>query len=140
MESLSHVLVPIIAIVFALAIPIVSIIVDYFNKKNKMQVIEKAIEKGLSLEGLSFPEEKKGPRLPYRGGMVVLAVGIGMAIFSFLMAQIEIKAFYPILGVSFIPALIGLALIINDRINYDRYFKKDLDQPSSSFGMQNHNL
>ncbi len=140
MESLSHVLVPIIAIVFALAIPIVSIIVDYFNKKNKMRVIEKAIEKGLSLEGLSFPEEKKGPRLPYRGGMVVLAVGLGVGIFAVLLGAVEPKALYPILGIGSILTLLGIALIINDRINYDRYFKKDLDQPSSSFGMRDNNL
>ena len=131
-------LVPIVAIAFSLSIPIISLIIDHFNRKSKMKVIEKAIEKGVTLEGLSL--EEKRPRVPYRAGMVLLAVGIGMAIFSFLMAQIEIKAFYPILGIAFIPALIGIALIINDKINYDRYFKKDLDQPSSSFGMQNNNL
>ena len=124
-----HDLVPIISIVLALSIPIISIIVEYFNRKNKLKLFEKAIEKGVTLEGLSL--EEKRPRVPYRAGMVLLAVGIGIAIFAFLMAQIEIKAFYSILGVSFIPALIGIALIINDRINYDRYFKKDLDKPSS---------
>jgi hypothetical protein len=122
-------LIPIVAIVFALSIPIISIIVEYFNRKNKLRLFEKAIEKGVTLEGLSL--EEKRPRVPYRAGMVVLAVGIGMAVFAFLMAQIEIKAFYSILGVAFIPALIGIALIINDRINYDRYFKKDPDKPSS---------
>jgi hypothetical protein len=132
-------LVPIVAIVFALSIPIISIIVDHFNRKSKMKVIEKAIEKGVTLEGLTL-EEKKEPRGPYRSGMVVLAVGIGLAVFAFLMASIEIEAFYPILGAASIPALIGIALIINDRINYDRYFKKDPDQPSSSSGMENHNL
>jgi hypothetical protein len=131
-------LVPIVSIVFALSIPIIAIIVDYFHRKNKLKLFEKAIEKGVTLEGLSL--EEKRPRVPYRSGMVTLAVGLGMAIFAFLMAQIEIEAFYPILGAAFIPALIGLALIINDRINYDRYFKKDLDQPSSSFGMRDNNL
>ena len=133
-----HDLVPIISIVLALSIPIISIIVEYFNRKNKLKLFEKAIEKGVTLEGLSL--EEKRPRVPYRAGMVLLAVGIGIAIFAFLMAQIEIKAFYPILGAAFIPALIGIALIINDRINYDRYFKKDLDQPSSSLGMRDNNM
>jgi hypothetical protein len=132
-------LVPIVAIAFSLSIPIISIIIDHFNRKSKMKVIEKAIEKGVTLEGLTL-EEKKEPRGPYRSGMVVLAVGIGMAIFAFLMASVEIEAFYPILGAASIPVLIGIALMINDRINYDRYFKKDPDQPSSSIGMENHNL
>jgi len=133
-----HDLLPFITVVLALSIPIISIIVEYFNRKNKLKLFEKAIEKGVTLEGLSL--EEKRPRVPYRAGMVLLAVGIGMAIFSFLMAQIEIKAFYPILGIAFIPAVIGIALIINDKINYDRYFKKDLDQPSSSLGMRDNNL
>jgi len=133
-----HDLLPFITVVLALSIPIIAIIVEYFNRKNKLKLFEKAIEKGVTLEGLSL--EEKRPRVPYRSGMVILAVGLGIAIFSFLMAQIEIEAFYPILGVAFIPALIGIALIINDKINYDRYFKKDLDQPSSSFGMRDNNL
>jgi hypothetical protein len=133
-----HDLVPIISIVLALSIPIIAIIVEYFNRKNKLKLFEKAIEKGVTLEGLSL--EEKRPRVPYRSGMVLLAVGIGIAIFAFLIGQIEISAFYPILGAASIPALIGIALIINDRINYDRYFKKDLDQPSSSLGMRDNNL
>jgi hypothetical protein len=139
MEKELVLIIPIVAVVFSLSIPIIAIIVDHFNRKNKMKVIEKAIEKGVTLEGLSL-DEKKGPRVPYRSGMVTLAVGLGMAVFAFLMASVEIEAFYPILGAASIPVLIGLALIINDRINYDRYFKKDPDQPSSSIGMQNHNL
>ena len=131
-------LIPIVAIVFGLSIPIISIIVEYFHRKNKLRLFEKAIEKGVTLEGLSLQEKR--PRVPYRSGMVVLAVGLGLAVFAFLMASVEISAFYPILGAASIPALIGIALIINDRINYDRYFKKDPDQPSSSFGMRDNNL
>jgi len=124
------ILVPIFAIVFSLSIPIVAFIVDHFNRKSKMKVIEKAIEKGVTLEGLSL-EEKKEPRVPYRSGMITLAVGLGIAIFALLVGQTEEEALYPLLGIGSIPALIGIALIINDRMNYDRYFKKDLDSPSS---------
>jgi len=131
--------IPIVAIVFSLSIPIIAIIVEHFNRKNKMKVIEKAIEKGITLEGLSL-EEKKEPRVPYRSGMVTLAVGIGIAFFGVLIGQTEKNALYALLGISSIPALIGIALIVNDRINYDRYFKKDPDQSSSLSGMQDNNL
>jgi len=124
------ILVPIFAIVFSLSIPIIAIIVEHLTKKNKMKVFEKAIEKGVTLEGLSL-EEKKEPRMPYRTGMIILAVGLGIGIFAFLVGQIKAEAFYPLLGIASIPALVGIAFIINDRINYDRYFKKDLDSPSS---------
>ena len=123
------VLVPVVAIVFALSVPIVAIIVEHFTKKSKMRVMEKAIEKGLSLEGLSL-EEKKEPRLPYRAGMVVLAVGLGIGIFAVLVGQIEDEALYPLLGVASIPTLIGVSLIINDRINYDKLFNKKSDPQS----------
>ncbi len=125
------VLIPIVAIVFSLSIPIVAIIVDHFSKRNKLRVIEKAIEKGLSLENLSLTE-KKGPRVPYRSGMVTLAVGLGIGILAILIGRIEPEALYPILGAGSIPALVGIALILNDRINFDRYFSKD-SQRSNEF-------
>ena len=116
----------IFAVVFGLSIPIVAIIVEHFTKKNKMRVMEKAIEKGLSLEGLSLDDGKK-PSMPYRAGMIVLAVGLGVGIFAVLLGQTENDALFPLLGLASIPTLIGVALIINDRINYDRYFNEKSD-------------
>jgi hypothetical protein len=88
--------------------------------------MERAIEKGLSLEGLSLEDEKK-PRMPYRAGMIILAAGLGIGIFAILIGQTDHNAFFPLLGISSIPALIGVALIINDRINFDRYFSEKSD-------------
>ncbi len=115
------ILIPLSAIILSLAIPIIAILVDYFSKKAKMRVMEKAIEKGLSLEGLTL-EAQKGPRAPYRSGMVSLAVGIGIGIAGYFLGETDL------LGIAAIPCLIGIALIINDRINYDRLFKKESDQ------------
>ena len=120
------ILIPILSVVFGLSIPIVLIIVEHFTKKSKLRVMEKAIEKGLSLEGLSL-DDKKEPRMPYRAGMVVLAVGLGVGIFAVLLGQTENDALFPLLGLGSIPALIGVALIINDRINYDRYYNEKSD-------------
>lgn len=114
------IIMPVLAIVLGLTIPIVIIIVEYFTKKSKMRVMEKAIEKGLSLEGLSLEDERK-PRMPYRAGMIVLAAGLGVGIFAVLVGQVEPEALFWLLGFASIPVLIGVALIINDRINYDRY-------------------
>jgi hypothetical protein len=122
------ILIPLSAIILSLSIPIIAIIVEHFTKKNKMKVIEKAIESGVTLEGLSLEEERK-PRMPYRTGMIVTASGIGIGIFAILIGQMESDALYPILGLAFIPLLIGIALIINDRMNYDRYFNQDTDKP-----------
>ena len=121
------ILIPIFAIVFSLSIPIIAIIVEYFNRRNKMRVLEKAIEKDVPLDGLSLEENK--PRMPYRSGMVTLAVGIGIGIFAVLVGQMEDDALYPLLGIASILALIGIAFLINDKINYNRYFKQDIDSP-----------
>ena len=126
---MADILVPIVAIVFSLSIPIIAIIVEHFNRKSKMKVIEKAIEKGMTLEGLSLVDDKK-PRVPYRSGMVMLAAGLGTCIFAFFIGKIETDALYPLFGLGSIPVLIGIALIINDKINYNRYFNQDLDSPS----------
>ena len=122
MEGLVALLIPISAIVLGLSIPIIGIITDYFNKKNKLRVIEKAIEKGLPLEGLSF-EEKKKPRLPYRSGMICLALGLAGIPGYFVGLTAENKVLS--LGIGSLLALLVIALIINDKINYDRYFKKE---------------
>ena len=127
MPDLVALLIPISAIVLGLSIPIIAIITDYFTKKNKLRVIEKAIEKGLPLQGLSLEEKKKKPRLPYRSGMVCLALGIAGIIPGLFVGSTEHKGFDPFtaLGVGAILALLGIALILNDKINYDRYFKKE---------------
>lgn len=119
-------LIPIIAIVFSLSIPIVAIIMEHFTKKSEMRLMEKAIEKGMPLDGLSL-QRKKGPRVPYRSGMVLLAIGLGVFIFGLLIGRTDADALYPLLGVASIPALIGIALIINDKINHDRLFNKEPD-------------
>jgi hypothetical protein len=112
---------------FALFIPIVAIIMGYFEKKAKMKVVEKAIEHGTSLNGLVLDEKK--PRMPYRSGMISLAVGLGTAIFGIFVGQNDPEALNPLVGMSSIMILIGAALLINDKINYARYFEKDKDKP-----------
>lgn len=111
-----------LAVVLGCIIPIVSLIAEYYKKKGKLRVMEKAIEKGLPLEGLSL-ENERGPRVPYRSGMVVLAVGIGIGICAVL---VENTGGFGV-GIASILLLIGLALIINDKINYDRLFNKESD-------------
>lgn len=122
MIALMPFLIPISAIVLSLSIPIIAIIMEYFNKKNKLRVIEKAIEKGLPLEGLSLDDKKK-PRLPYRSGMICLALGLAGIPGYFVGLTSENKVLSLCIGLTL--ALLGIALIINDKINYDKYFKKE---------------
>lgn len=122
----ASIFIPILAIIFGCTIPIVAVVVEYFTKKSKLRIIDRAIEKGLPLEGLSLEE----PRIPYRSGMVFLAVGLGIGIFAGLsgkMPELGVISIPALIGVAATLALIGVALIINDRINYDRLFNKESD-------------
>jgi len=113
-------LIPILAVGLSLMIPIVAIITDYFRKKDKLRVVEKAIEQGASLEGLDL-NEKKEPHMPYRAGMVCSAAGLGVAALGWFIGEQE--AVGPFLGVGAIVLFIGIALLLNDYINRDKLNK-----------------
>lgn len=125
--GLEEVLIPLTAITLGCGIPIIAIVVDYFQKRTKARIIEKAIEKGVPIENLAL-DEASGPRLPYRSGMVTVAVGIGLIIFGFAvgaaMQQGGEREFYipraVFGGAGTLVLLIGIALLINDRMNAKR--------------------
>jgi hypothetical protein len=129
LASVDEVLIPIVAISFSLCIPIVAIITDYFQKRTKARIIEKAIEKGVPIENLAL-DEPRGNRMPYRSGMVMVAVGLGLAIFGFALTgalqQAGEREFYipraVFGGGGALVFLIGVALLANDRMNYSRFF------------------
>ena len=124
-EGMMAIFIPIIAVTLSLSIPIVAIIVEYKQKKNKAEVIKKAIENGVPIDNLQLDVPK--PRIPYRSGMVNLAVGIGVALFGVLLGtigpDIPGPAMASLVGIGAIIGLVGLALLINDKMNYDRFFK-----------------
>jgi protein-S-isoprenylcysteine O-methyltransferase Ste14 len=128
-SSAEEVLIPLAAISLGCSIPIIAIIVDYFQKRTKARIIERAIEKGVPIENLAL-DEPRGSRMPYRSGMVTVAVGIGSIIFGFLigmaMQQAGEREYYiprAVFGGSgALVLLIGIALLVNDKMNYKRFF------------------
>ncbi len=120
--------IPIIAIVMVFGIPITAIVTEYFQKRNKARIIEKAIENNLPIENLALDDEPR-KRLPYRSGMVMVAIGIGVLIFGFAMAwalgvsgEEDPEIMRAVFGAGgAIVLLIGVALLVNDKMNYDRF-------------------
>ncbi len=120
--------IPIIAIIMVFSIPIAAIITEYFQKKNKARIIEKAIEKDIPIDNLALDEPQKS-RMPYRSGMVMVATGIGVIVFGFAMSWAldlagEQDAFImrAVMGSGgAIVLLIGIALLWNDKMNYNRF-------------------
>ena len=127
--SAEEVLIPLAAISLGCSIPIIAIIVDYFQKRTKARIIEKAIEKGVPIENLAL-DEPRGSRMPYRSGMVTVAVGLGLMIFGLAIGAAmkqsgETEHFIPYAvfgGSGALVFLIGIALLANDKMNYKRFF------------------
>lgn len=115
-------LLPIIVVTLAMIIPIVAIITEHFQKKKKMELMEKAIEHGANLDNFTLEDTSCREReLPYRGGMVTLAVGIGIIIGSrwveFGFGELDTL----MLVGGAIVSCVGIALLLNDLMNRDRF-------------------
>jgi hypothetical protein len=128
-------IIPIVAILGGLSIPV---FVFYFaHRKNQLQadLIEKALEQGLSVEeihellvrqGFGEREEKAKYHVPFRRGLVLLAIGVAF----YLAANPEVidadfQPFYLFGSIgSLVPLLLmalGVANLISDGLNFGRF-------------------
>lgn len=81
------------------------------------ETLRLAFDKGQSLppeivESLVKDNPRATPERDLRGGVIWLAVGLGVAIFGWMVGFEDDDAVYPIIGLASIPALVGVALII----------------------------
>jgi len=128
----AQVAIPVVAVTLSLCIPIVAIIVDHFQKKAKMRLVEKAIEHGVDISDINFDGEcKEAAKLPYRDGMVTMAVGIGLLVAGrYLSAVSSILVGFAMVGGA-ICLCVGVALLVNDWMNRDR-FRQSQQPPGTS--------
>ena len=76
-----------------------------------------AFDKGQSLppeivDSLVQEKQRPTPDRDLRGGVIWLAVGLGVAIFGWVLGYEDSEARYVLMGMAAIPALVGLALIM----------------------------
>ncbi len=106
----------VIALIGFFLVPIVALIVLYFTRRLKTQERLRAIEKGVNI-----PFEPADPReraaRTRRWGIVLVAAGLGVIIFSGVMAAV-IRDRNPLIGAGFaaIPILIGMGLLLEYRL------------------------
>jgi hypothetical protein len=134
-------LIPIVAIVGGLSIPILAIFLDYRKKKLQAQIIETAIEQGLSVEEIrdlveqhdgetqEKKEDGKRRRHPFRSGFVLFAVGAAFYLAGnsgFGNEPFSVLNNFPF-GGSFVAYLLmglGVANLISDLLNLGRFRDK----------------
>lgn len=116
-EATLALMIPILSVTmpFLLAGGIVGFVTYFrFRKRREVQeTIRIAIEKGQELpteflETISSPKEEPKKDQDLRRGVVLVAVGLGIGAFGFLVGEDD--AVGPLMGIGSIPLLIGLAL------------------------------
>ena len=110
--------------VFLAVAAVAGIVADYKKRQLALAPLATAIERGQQLdpavvERLMAPESREG-RLNALylkvGGIVTIAAGIGVALLSFLLAQVAPVALYPVLGGGIVAVCVGLGLVVAARV------------------------
>lgn len=116
-EGILALMIPILSVTMPfLLVGVIVVIVTYFRFRRRREVQETiriAIEKGQELpteflETISSPKDRPKKDQDLRRGVVLVAVGLGIGAFGFLVGEAD--AVGPLMGIGSIPLLIGLAL------------------------------
>jgi len=118
--SLGSFLFPLIIIAMSMSIPIVAIITEHLQKKERMRLVAKAIEHGADLKDLNLEDPKPRPRLPYRSGMILVAVGLSLFFSEHFLDVRFGNLHFPLMVGGFITGGIGIAQLLNDFLNRNR--------------------
>ena len=125
-SELTGLVLPIVVISLSMSIPIVAIVTEHLQKQARMRLIAKAIEHGANLEDLKLEDPDERPRLPYRSGMVMIAVGVALILANRIVNLSFGALEFPLLVGGLITGCVGLALLLNDWLN-----RGQLQQPGS---------
>ncbi len=124
--ELSSFLFPLVIIAMSMSIPIVAIVTDHLQKKERMRLVEKAIEHGADLKELNLDPDgdcSRRPRLPYRSGMILIGVGIALLSANYFLDESFGDIHFPLLVGGLITSCIGIAQLLNDWFNRGRLEK-----------------
>ena len=114
-----------VPIAFFAMIAAIVVLPRYFRARSKQQLMETlqaAYEKGQAVPPELIASLSAEPRLAprtaaerahndIRGGIITLAVALGLVMFGWALSYEEDEAFYIFAGIAAIPGFIGLALI-----------------------------
>lgn len=114
------ILVPLAPFIMVVCIVVIPMWLKSRDRREMQATVRAAIERGQPLppeliEAMSKevkPAKESSALRDMRVGVILIAVGAGIAVLGVMLGQIEGEALHPILGVSAIPALIGVAYVV----------------------------
>lgn len=113
--------------IFIGACCVTAIITDYKRRRDGVEVLRAAIDKGQQLDPAVIErltssgrrDEGIDPVLVKLGGIITLAAGVGICLLSFFISRIAPVALYPILGGGVLVICVGVGLLIGARMLAD---------------------
>ena len=102
--------------VFVAIVVLAVVWLAHARNRETQKTIRLAIEKGMQLDAalidtLVRPKSGK-PEDYWIGGVICIAVGIGLPILGYFVGRIEPIAFFPIVGAGILVGLIGISLVV----------------------------
>jgi len=125
----NHFLIPVVAIVMTMSIPIVAILVGYAVSRHKTQVRLKAIEKGVPIpfedEGKDSYERMSKSR---KGAIIATMLGVGIVVFFTVIAfAVDDPEVFAGAAIGAIPYFSGMGLFIDAHLR-----RKDMEKHKAS--------
>jgi hypothetical protein len=110
----SETIIAISPFVFVICIVAIVTLSKYRRNADRQETMRRMIEKGLPIPTDFLAEKEDAPKQKddRKGGIILIAVGIGLYIFLFSLNNFESDA-YGVRYVAVIPTLIGMALLLN---------------------------
>ncbi|NGM48147.1 hypothetical protein G5B46_00850 [Caulobacter sp. 602-2] len=130
---MEDILVPLGFFAMIAAIVLVPVWLRARNKQEMQATVRTAIEKGQALppelvdamtKDIKPPKESTAVR-DIRAGVILIAVGAGLAVMGLILGQSHDEAFHPLLGAAAIPALIGAAYVVLSFFNPNKGYRPD---------------
>jgi Domain of unknown function (DUF6249) len=137
MQNIGPFHVAIAVFVFVTISAVAGIVADYKKRRLAIESMRAAIERGQPLDPslvdrLMAPEPREESLQPLKlrvGGIITMAAGVGVALFSVLLARIEAQALYPLLGISAAAVCVGVGLVVSARVVEAHRGRRQLSYP-----------
>ena len=103
---------------------VTGMITEYKKRQLELEPLRAAVERGQQLDpaiierlmARSTPEDKINPLHLKVGGIICIAVGIGVATLAWFVAQVAPPAFFPMIGAGILTTCVGLGLLVSTRV------------------------